>query len=172
MFLIASKMILCLIIAAILGAIIGILLCKMCPKCHGHCDCEKEKSQSSCCAHENTDDSVKTATFVGDVKEVKPEVSEEVVAEVETQKPAGINRDEVEPDDLKRIKGVGEKIEAALNELGVYTFKQISEWNRENVAWVDEYLVFKGRIDREEWIEQAKILAKGDETEFSKRYDS
>jgi NADH-quinone oxidoreductase subunit E len=74
-------------------------------------------------------------------------------------------------DDLKRIKGVGPKIEGILNELGVYHFDQVASWTEENKAWVDTRLKFKGRIDREDWIAQAKVLAAGDETEFSKRVD-
>ena len=61
--------------------------------------------------------------------------------------------------DLKRINGVGPKIEGILNGLGIYRFDQIAAWTRENVDWVDEQLKFKGRIDRENWIEQAKTLS-------------
>lgn len=74
-----------------------------------------------------------------------------------------------EPDDLKKIKGVGPKVEATLNSLGIYHFDQIAAWTRENVEWVDAFLSFKGRIDREDWINQAGTLADGFETEFSKR---
>ena len=77
-----------------------------------------------------------------------------------------------EKDDLKRISGVGPKIEGILNELGVFHFGQIAEWTRDNVEWVDSYLSFKGRIDRENWIEQAKLLADGETTEFAKRVDA
>ncbi len=72
-------------------------------------------------------------------------------------------------DDLKMIKGVGPKLEQTLNGLGIYHFDQIASWSRENIAWVDESLSFKGRIDREDWLAQAKTLAQGLETEFSKR---
>ncbi len=72
-------------------------------------------------------------------------------------------------DDLKLLKGVGPKLEQTLNELGFYHFDQIAAWTDEQVAWVDDKLKFKGRIARDGWIEQAKILAAGGETEFSKR---
>ncbi|MBM21736.1 MAG: NADH-quinone oxidoreductase subunit NuoE [Stappia sp.] len=75
-------------------------------------------------------------------------------------------------DDLKRIKGVGPKIEGILNEIGVYHFDQIAGWTEENKAWVETRLKFKGRIDREDWIAQAKVLASGGETEFSQRVDT
>lgn len=72
-------------------------------------------------------------------------------------------------DDLKMIKGVGPKLEATLNALGFYHYDQISAWTPENIAWVDKSLSFSGRINRENWLEQAKVLASGEETEFSKR---
>ncbi len=62
-------------------------------------------------------------------------------------------------DDLKRISGVGPKLEETLHSLGIYHFDQVAAWTRETVAWVDNYLSFKGRIERENWIEQAKKLA-------------
>ncbi|MCB4454644.1 NADH-quinone oxidoreductase subunit E [Leisingera sp. McT4-56] len=73
------------------------------------------------------------------------------------------------PDDLKLLKGVGPKLEEKLNELGFFHFDQIAEWTEAEVAWVDARLQFKGRIERDGWIEQAKRLAVGDETEFAKR---
>ncbi|WP_439528689.1 NADH-quinone oxidoreductase subunit E [Pannonibacter sp.] len=75
-------------------------------------------------------------------------------------------------DDLKRIKGIGPKIEATLHEIGVHHFDQIAGWTDANKAWVESRLSFKGRVDREDWIAQAKTLATGGETEFSKRVDS
>ncbi|WP_170331452.1 NADH-quinone oxidoreductase subunit NuoE [Ruegeria arenilitoris] len=73
------------------------------------------------------------------------------------------------PDDLKMLKGVGPKLEETLNELGFYHFDQIAAWTPEQVAWVDARLKFKGRIERDGWIEQAAKLAAGEETEFAKR---
>ncbi len=74
-------------------------------------------------------------------------------------------------DDLKRIKGIGPKIENTLNELGIFHFDQIAGWNGKTVGWVNGFLSFKGRIQREKWISQAKSLASGKETAFSKRVD-
>jgi len=75
-------------------------------------------------------------------------------------------------DDLKRVSGVGPKIEGILNSLGVYHFDQIAGWSADEIEWVDGQLKFKGRIDREDWINQAKILAQGGETDFSRRSDA
>ncbi len=73
-------------------------------------------------------------------------------------------------DDLKMIKGVGTKLEKLLNELGVWHFDQIAGWRKREVQWVDEHLEgFRGRIVRDEWIRQARMLAKGGETEFASR---
>jgi NADH-quinone oxidoreductase subunit E len=66
------------------------------------------------------------------------------------------------PDDLKLIKGIGPKLEKLCNSLGFWHFDQIAAWTPEEVAWVDENLQgFKGRVSRDNWIEQAKRLAEG-----------
>ncbi len=72
-------------------------------------------------------------------------------------------------DDLKQIKGVGPGLEKILNELGFYHFDQIQNWRKAEIEWVDSRLKFPGRIVRDEWTKQAKILAKGGTTEFSKK---
>jgi len=64
------------------------------------------------------------------------------------------------PDDLKLISGIGPKLEGVLNGLGIYKFEQISKWKKAERDWVDGYLNFKGRIDRDNWVAQAKKLAK------------
>lgn len=75
-------------------------------------------------------------------------------------------------DDLKRIKGVGPKMETMLHDMGFYHFDQIANWSDEELAWVDSRLEgFKGRASRDEWVSQAKALASGEETDFSKRVD-
>ena len=71
-------------------------------------------------------------------------------------------------DDLKLIKGVGPKLEALCNRLGFYHFDQIAAWAADEVAWVDQNLEgFKGRVTRDDWVAQAKILADGGQTAFS-----
>ena len=64
-------------------------------------------------------------------------------------------------DDLKKISGVGPKLEQTLNELGVWHFEQVAQFKKKDIAWVDERLRFKGRIERDDWVGQAKALAKG-----------
>ncbi|OCW58691.1 NADH-quinone oxidoreductase subunit E [Hoeflea olei] len=82
-------------------------------------------------------------------------------------RPAGIDKPE-NPDDLKLISGVGPKIEGILHSLGIYTYQQVASWKKAERDWVDGYLKFKGRIDREDWVKQAKALAKGGEAEYIK----
>jgi NADH-quinone oxidoreductase subunit E len=82
-------------------------------------------------------------------------------------RPAGIAKPD-SPDDLKLISGVGPKIEAILNELGIFTFAQVGAWKKAEREWVDGYLNFKGRIERDDWVKQAKALAKGGEAEYIK----
>jgi predicted flap endonuclease-1-like 5' DNA nuclease len=62
-------------------------------------------------------------------------------------------------DDLKRIGGIGPKLEQTLNELGIFHFDQIAALQGEEIDWVDSRLRFKGRIRRDDWIGQAKALA-------------
>jgi NADH-quinone oxidoreductase subunit E len=64
-------------------------------------------------------------------------------------------------DDLKKISGVGPKLEKLLNSLGIYTYDQVAAWSAQDVAWVDQRLTFKGRIARDDWMRQAKTLANG-----------
>jgi predicted flap endonuclease-1-like 5' DNA nuclease len=73
--------------------------------------------------------------------------------------PQGLPAPEGEPDDLKQISGIGPGIEKILHELGIYHFRQIAEFTPANVAWVNQRLRFKGRIEREDWIGQARQLA-------------
>jgi predicted flap endonuclease-1-like 5' DNA nuclease len=70
-------------------------------------------------------------------------------------------------DDLKLIKGIGPNNERTLNGLGVYHFSQISDWSPDHASWIDHQMAFPGRIERESWIPQAKLLAAGLDTDHS-----
>jgi predicted flap endonuclease-1-like 5' DNA nuclease len=74
-------------------------------------------------------------------------------------------------DDLKRIRGIGVLIEKKLNSLGVTSYEQVANWSGADIDRVSDILDFKGRIERENWVEQARILASGGQTEFSRRVD-
>ena len=73
--------------------------------------------------------------------------------------------------DLKRIRGVGVLLEKRLNMLGYTRYAQIAAWTQADIDRVNQQLDFSGRIERENWIEQARILATGGQTEFSRRQD-
>ena len=92
-----------------------------------------------------------TSEYVEVVEEAAP-VAEEVVA-VKEEAPAAV---EGEGDKLTEINGIGPVIEGKLNALGVTTFQQIADFTAEDIERIDGELNFKGRIDREEWISQAK----------------
>ena len=70
----------------------------------------------------------------------------------------GFKRPAGDPDDLKKLSGVGPKLEEKLNGLGITTFEQVANFSDDEIAQVDETLNFKGRIEREDWIGQAKTL--------------
>lgn len=64
-------------------------------------------------------------------------------------------------DDLELVNGIGPMLGELLNEIGVYYFWQIAEWGPAEIEWVDNKLEhFKGRIERDEWVAQARELAK------------
>jgi len=150
---IASQMILCLLLAALLGFIIGYLFGK------GTCasdDC----GHTAEVQHDSHDTHAVATTATTDSSSAndKPEL---------LSAPRNGKKD-----NLTRIKGVGVKIEESLNEIGIYHFDQIAAWDAENIAWADSTLGFPGRAKREEWVTQAKALDAGEDTEFSKRVDA
>ena len=70
----------------------------------------------------------------------------------------GFTKPKGDPDDLTKIKGVGEELVKRLEKIGVIQFEQIANWTDDDITAVDEVLSFKGRIEREDWVEQAKTL--------------
>ncbi len=78
------------------------------------------------------------------------------------KKPAAARKAPVKasPDDLKQISGIGPKIESQLKAMGVTSFAEIAAWKKADIESFNEQLKFKGRIQREEWVPQARKLAK------------
>ncbi len=74
-------------------------------------------------------------------------------------------------DDLKRIRGIGVLIEKRLNTLGITAYEHVANWTASDIDRISQSLDFKGRIERENWVEQARILSAGGNTEFSRRVD-
>ncbi|MGX8012175.1 proton-conducting membrane transporter [Mesorhizobium sp. ORM8.1] len=73
-------------------------------------------------------------------------------------------------DNLRRLIGIGPVNEKLLKGQGVTTYAQIAAWTEADVKRIEEVLNFDGRIAREKWIEQAKLLAAGNETEFARQF--
>jgi predicted flap endonuclease-1-like 5' DNA nuclease len=85
--------------------------------------------------------------------------------------PAAIPAATTTGDDLSRIKGIGPKLVALLGELGVTTFAQIAAWDDAAIERIDAQLGrFAGRITRDQWVQQAKLLAAGDEASFAGKF--
>ena len=74
-------------------------------------------------------------------------------------------------DDLTRIKGVGPKLAATLESLGISSFAQIAGWDDAEIDRIDSQLGrFEGRIRRDDWVGQARLLMDGKSAEFSQKY--
>ena len=74
-------------------------------------------------------------------------------------------------DDLTRIKGLGPKLRTLLNGLGVTSFAQIAAWSEADIAEIDGKLgAFAGRPTRDNWVEQAKLLAAGDTAAYEEKF--
>lgn len=102
-----------------------------------------------------------------------PPVEPPLAPVLEGTKPQGLAApQDGKADDLKRIKGIGKQNEGRLHGLGIWHFTQIAGWSAEEVKWVGGYLAFPGRIEREDWVGQAKILAAGGTTDFARRADA
>jgi len=75
------------------------------------------------------------------------------------------------PQNLELIKGLGPKVNTLLKGLGVTSFAQVASWTAADVSEIDAQLgAFAGRITRDNWIDQAQLLAAGDVTGFEQKY--
>jgi predicted flap endonuclease-1-like 5' DNA nuclease len=183
---IASQIIICLIIAALIGGIIGYLIgrgsCREKSDCHSkdesthdlhidhhHKDTASETSLVDPLSSSEEALHLTTATIDTDNSET---VEGDVVAEAVGVQPLLLTEPrEGGKDNLQLIKGVGKVLEGVLNETGIYHFDQIANLSDDEAAWLDNSVAFPGRIKREHWIEQAKLLASGETTEFSQRVE-
>ncbi len=151
MFEIASLIVVNLIIAAIIGFVVGYIIAK---------------SKYS-----------KIDSIEGDNKDLRPETKVKSGINpifkknskldfkpliLSSPKPIG-------KDNLKKIKGINSKIENDLNTLGIYHFEQISNWSAKNCDWIEEFLHFPGVAKSNQWVDQAKILTSGKETIYSQK---
>ncbi|CAA6798617.1 MAG: NADH-quinone oxidoreductase subunit NuoE [uncultured Sulfurovum sp.] len=154
---VASQIIICLILAALLGWIIGYLMGKATCSEKNKCNHGGDNSHE---LHIDNKDKKSTATVASNTEE-----------EILTQPILLTEAREGRKDNLQLIKGVGTVLEGVLNETGIYHFDQIANLSPEEVSWLDHSMSFPGRITREDWIAQAKDLAEGKETEYSQRVE-
>lgn len=102
-------------------------------------------------------DAAEDAELVATDDDVHP--SEAMLAELEGVRPEQVSKPDSGGDDLTAISGIGPRIAEVLNELGIWTYAQIANWNADNATWIENHLSFKGRVGREDWVNQAKALA-------------
>ena len=100
-----------------------------------------------------------------------PEGGRQPAAEDRPKRPQGLAAPRTDkPDNLQRISGIGPKLEKTLHDLGFFHYDQIAAWDPSEVTWINEHLRFRGRVEREQWIEQARLLAAGEEERFAQVY--
>jgi len=166
MFEIISQIAICLIIAGIIGMFIGYII--------GKSSCQEK---SKCSENTNTEP---LHTLHIDTQENQNTTSKATVeTKVPAKKEASIGIEPTllkearkgEKDNLQLIKGVGKVLEKVLNDTGIFHFDQIANLSKEEATWLDKSVAFPGRIEREQWISQAKNLAENKTTEFAKRVE-
>lgn len=153
-----------LALAAILGLIIGCWICGQNASANDNGDLDIEVARLRSRLEECNAEKTKLRAQVAEM---------EALAKLDAPAPTFYDSPtEGTPDDLKKIKGIGPKLEGMLNGIGVFYYRQIAGWSNEQVGEVDDRLTaFKGRITRDDWRGQAKVLAEGGATDFSNRYD-
>jgi predicted flap endonuclease-1-like 5' DNA nuclease len=186
MFVFLLQAVLLLAIAYILGAIAGCLLRTQFNERPEHSAAHKPASQPAPQTKEPAPSVASEATKPAAATEAAmPAAKRTIKAKAPAKKPAAPKAagkvatksapaartvsEKAGTDDLKRIRGVGRQIEAKLNAAGIARYDQIAKWTKKDVAEWGEKLSFAGRIEREEWVAQAKKLAKGEMTDFAKR---
>lgn len=111
-------------------------------------------------AQEVTDIAAREAATIAPGANAAPATGEaaDVLLPEDFRQPKAMDRP-AKPSDFKAISGIGPKLEKVLNGLGIWTYAQIAAWSPQEIAWVDDYLSFKGRIGRDDWTAQAAVLA-------------
>lgn len=187
-----SEMVVLILLAALLGLFVGWLIWGRRKVVLDTSEADRLRRELDACTAKDADKDARIAALEADVSSAQVQSAETVQAE-DVQPTDAIDYDGdgviegenegVKPatldaarggvaDDLKQIKGIGPKMEKMCNALGFFHFDQIAAWTPDEEAWVNANLEgFKGRVSRDEWIAQAKLLAAGGETEFSKRVE-
>ena len=100
----------------------------------------------------------RTLLGLGDADQTSEPSEQPTEESTDVEKPVFLSEPDGTPDDLKKINGIGPVLEEKLTNLGIYHFKQVAEFTDEDIEKVDQYLNFKGRITREEWVSQAQNI--------------
>jgi predicted flap endonuclease-1-like 5' DNA nuclease len=111
-----------------------------------------------------------TAAAQGETWESNAEAAQWEAAELAESRAESVAADAI-PNDLGRLKGVGPKLVALLGTLGITRYDQIAGWSDADIDRVDAQLgPFQGRIRRDDWVEQARLLASGDTDAYEARF--
>lgn len=151
----ASLIVINLIIAAIIGMIIGYLLGKNSTTTY-------KPSKDVDSSDENTDTKAKSS--VNPIFRKNSSVDNKPLI-LSSPRPSG-------KDKLIKIKGIDLKVEKDLNKLGIFHFNQIAAWSSKNCDWIEEFLSLPGTAKKNQWIEQARILESGKDTVYSQKVDN
>jgi len=181
---IASEIIVCLLLAATIGAAIGYLICKSLSEktalvaveplteeketiIEGTPEVSKEATEEveEAIAEEDAEElEIPTEDAIEKALEALEEIDEQENEDAPNQvliseKPELLSEARNgEKDKLSEIKGIGPKLEEKLNEAGIYYFDQIANWSEENIKWLEENTVFAHRAKKDLWVRQAKTL--------------
>ena len=98
-----------------------------------------------------------TGYYLGKLRKKEP-FQEKIITSEEIAERFFLTKPNGEKDDLKEIWGIARKLEKTLNSLGIFHLYQIASMNEEQKSYVNEFLNFNGRIDRDDWIGQATEL--------------
>lgn len=168
-----SQIWLCLLIAAVLGLVLGWWLRGR--RCEQEIDDILSRQREALRLRDNTIDSLREVIDDGgpaansqESVAAPPQPSQTTPVAAGGKPVVLLDSAPAAPDDLKRISGVGPKLEALLNSLGVYQFEQIARFSADDIAWVDQHLgSFKGRIARDDWVAQAQELGAANKQPFA-----
>ncbi|MEJ2575689.1 MAG: hypothetical protein P8106_03120 [Gammaproteobacteria bacterium] len=119
---------------------------------------ERLEQQAGVCAANLKDCQAARRALEAEAARLQDELGQRATGGGGSSAPADWPAADGDPDDLQRIKGVGPRIATLLNELGIYQYRQLAALTPEAIADIDAKLRFRGRIERERWVEQARAL--------------
>ena len=162
---IASQIVICLLVAALIGFIIGYLVAKGSSKKTTSVPTEEiAEIEESLVVEKNETEEVQipTENIVADAVKALKEVDSEKNLDNEEVEEAGIKPElltvarDGKKDKLTEIKGIGPKVEEQLNKAGIYHFDQIANWTNENIKWLEINTTFAHRAKKDLWVIQSK----------------